>query len=149
VRIERGDLDDPRVVAILGTHLTRAWASHGSCHALDVDGLRIPEISFWTSWEGDGLAGMGALKRLGGGHGELKSMYVDDAFRGRGHARAMIEHLLGEARAAGLSRVSLETGAWDYFIPARALYAAAGFETCGPFEGYRTDPNSVFMTRAL
>jgi len=149
--IRRGDLDDPRVLALLTTHVTRARAktAHGSAHALDPDDLKTPDISFWTLWDGEALAGMGALRRLDADHGELKSMFTDDAHRGRGHGRAMVAHLVAEARSIGLTRLSLETGSWDYFIPARALYASAGFTPCDPFGDYVPDPNSVFMTMAL
>ncbi|NIJ07141.1 putative acetyltransferase [Sphingomonas vulcanisoli] len=151
MRIAPGDLDDPRVRAMIAAHQTRAIAEtgRGSAHALDVDGLRAPDIQLWTIWEGDTLAGVGALRSLKPELGELKSMYSSPEFRGQGYARAMLAHLVERARAAGHGRVSLETGSWDYFIPARGLYAAAGFEVCGPFGDYRPDPNSVFMTRAI
>jgi putative acetyltransferase len=151
MRIVRGDFGDPRVVALLDTHVTTASAAtaHGSAHALDLLALQSPDIAFWTIWEADTLLGCGALKRLSAAHGELKSMHTAKAARRRGAGSAMLAHLIAEARGTGLSRLSLETGSWDFFIPARAMYAQHGFVECEPFEGYRPDPNSVFMTLEL
>ena len=150
-RIVSGGLDDPRVVALLQLHVARARAetAPGSAHALDLTGLRAPEVTFWTVWENDELLGVGALKRLTPGHGEVKSMHTAEAARGRGVGSALVRHIVREARARGLRRLSLETGSWPYFLPARALYARHGFVECGPFGDYRKDPNSVFMTLAL
>lgn len=151
MHIVEGGLDDPRVVDLLHTHLTRARSetAPGSAHALDLSGLRAPEVTFWSAWEGDEVVGVGALKRLSADHGEVKSMYTAEAARGRGVASAMLRHLMEVARARGMSRLSLETGSWPYFAPARQLYARHGFVECGPFGEYRQDPNSVFMTREL
>ena len=151
MQIVEGGLDDPRVVALLHTHLTRARAvtPPGSAHALDLSGLRVPEITVWSAWEGDRLLGVGALKRLGGDHGEVKSMHTAEAARGRGVGSAVLRHIIAEARARGMTRLSLETGAFDYFAAARALYARHGFVECAPFGDYRSDPNSVFLTLAL
>jgi putative acetyltransferase len=151
MRIEEGGLDDPRVIELLTIHVTRARAetAQGSAHALDVSGLKRPEIRFWTIWDGAALLGTAALKRIDATQGEIKSMHVAEAARRRGVGAALIARLLAEARAMGLVRLHLETGSWDYFAPARALYARHGFVECGPFEGYAPDPNSVFMTRAV
>jgi len=151
MHIVQGGLDDPRVVALLHTHLTRARAETalGSAHALDLSGLRAPEVTFWSAWEGDAVVGVGALKRLSADHGEVKSMHTAEAARGRGVGSALLREIMAAARACGMSRLSLETGSWPYFAPARALYARRGFVECGPFGGYRQDPNSVFMTLAL
>lgn len=151
MQIARGDLDDPRVRAMVEAHQTRAIAEtgRGSAHALDIDGLRAADIQLWTVWSDEVLVGIGALRSLSDNHGELKSMYVAPEARGQGYARAILGQLIDRAREAGHVQVSLETGSWDYFVPARALYAAAGFETCGPFGEYRPDPNSVFMTRLV
>jgi putative acetyltransferase len=151
MRIVEGGLDDPRVVALLHTHVTRARAetAAGSAHALDLAGLRAPGMSFWTAWEGEEVMGVGALKRLGPAHGEIKSMHTAEAARGRGVGSAMLRHIMAAARERGLTRLSLETGSWPYFLPARALYARHGFVECGPFGDYREDPNSVYMTRTL
>ncbi|HET8835813.1 MAG TPA: GNAT family N-acetyltransferase [Gemmatimonadales bacterium] len=151
MHIVEGGLDDPRVVALLHTHVTRARAetARGSAHALDLSGLRAPEIAFWTAWEGEDVVGVGALKRLSAEHGEIKSMHTAEAARGRGVGSALLRQIMAAARARGMSRLSLETGAWAYFVPARALYARHGFVECAPFGEYREDPNSVFMTLEL
>jgi putative acetyltransferase len=151
MHIVEGGLDDARVVELLHTHRTRARAETvpGSAHALDPSGLRAAEMTFWSAWEDDAVVAVGALKRLSADHGEVKSMYTAEAARGRGVGSAMLGHIMAAARARGMSRVSLETGSWPYFAPARALYARHGFVECPPFGDYRPDPNSVFMTLAL
>jgi putative acetyltransferase len=151
VRIVPGDLDDPRVVGLLRVHLTsaRAETAPGSAHALDLAGLRSPDISFWAVWDGGTLLGFGALKRLSADHGEVKSMHVAEAARRRGIGGAMLRHIIAAAREGGMGRLSLETGSWDYFRPARALYARHGFVECLPFADYAPDPNSVFMSLDL
>ena len=151
MQIMEGGLDDPRVVALLHVHLSRARAetAPGSAHALDLSGLRAPEVSFWSAWEGEELLGVGALKRLDAEHGEVKSMHTAEAARGRGVASALLREILAAGRRRGMRRLSLETGSWAYFLPARALYARHGFVECGPFGDYREDPNSVFMTLEL
>jgi putative acetyltransferase len=151
LRIDEGGLDDPRVVALLRLHVTRARAetAPGSAHAMDLSGLRAAEVRFWSAWEGDELVGVGALKRLDAEHGEIKSMHTAEAARGRGVGSALLRHIVGAARAAGMRRLSLETGSWAYFLPARALYARHGFVECEPFGDYAEDPNSVFMTLRL
>ena len=151
MHIVEGGLDDPGVVELLHTHMTRARAetAPGSAHALDLSGLRAPEVTFWSAWEDDAVVGVGALKRLSADHGEIKSMYTAEAARGRGVGSSMLRHIMAAARARGMSRVSLETGSWPYFAPARALYARHGFVECTPFADYQPDSNSVFMTLAL
>jgi putative acetyltransferase len=151
LRIEEGGLDDPRVVDLLRLHVTRARAetAPGSAHALDLSGLRAPEVRFWSAWDGDEVVGVGALRRLDASHGEIKSMHTAEAARGRGVGSALLRRIMAEARAGGIQRLSLETGSWSYFQPARALYARHGFVECGPFGDYREDPNSIFMTLAL
>jgi putative acetyltransferase len=151
VHIIEGGLDDPRVVDLLHTHRTRARAETApeSAHALDPSGLRAPEMTFWSAWEDDAVVGIGALKRLSADHGEVKSMYTAEAARERGVGSAILRHIMAAARALGMARLSLETGSWPYFEPARAMYARHGFVECAPFGDYRPDPNSVFMTLAL
>jgi putative acetyltransferase len=146
-----GDLDDPRVIELLTTHLTtaRAQTAPGSAHALDLRGPRSPDIRFWTAWEGDRLLGTAALKRLSPSHGEIKSMHTAVSHRRRGVAGALLQHLIEAARADGVERLSLETGSSAYFAPARALYASFDFKECPPFGNYVLDPNSVFMSLAL
>jgi putative acetyltransferase len=151
MHIVEGGLDDPRVVELLHIHLARARAetAPGSSHALDLSGLRSPDVTFWSAWEGDSLAGVGALKQLSADHGEVKSMHTAESMRGRGVGAAILRHIIAVARSRGMSRLSLETGSWPYFAPARALYACHGFIECPPFGDYRPDPNSVFMTLVL
>ncbi|HET6577611.1 MAG TPA: GNAT family N-acetyltransferase, partial [Gemmatimonadales bacterium] len=107
-----GGLDDPRVVDLLHTHLTRARAetARGSAHALDLSGLRSSGMTFWSAWEGEAVLGIGALKRLSADHGEVKSMHTAEAARGRGVGSAMLRHIVAAARARGMARLSLETG---------------------------------------
>ncbi|HZP12671.1 MAG TPA: GNAT family N-acetyltransferase [Nevskiaceae bacterium] len=144
-------LHDPRVIALLEEHMRdmRSVSPPESCHALDLTGLRKPDVSFWSIWDGDLLAGCGALKTLDATHGEIKSMRTSRTHLRKGIARIMLEHILTEARKRGLHRLSLETGSQAYFDPARRLYEAFGFRECPPFGEYVLDPNSVFMTREL
>lgn len=151
-RIERDDLTRPAVHALLEEHLADmyAWSPPESVHALDLDGLRRPEVTFWSAWSDQGeLLGCGALKEIDARHAEIKSMRTANAHRGMGVGRQMLQHLLRVARERGYRRLSLETGAQPGFEPARQLYAAFGFEYTEPFEGYLEDPNSVFMTLQL
>lgn len=146
-----GDFSDPRIIALLRLHLTRAQAvtPPESVHALGLAALQRPEISFWAAWDGEALLGVGALKQLTPCHGEVKSMHTAEAMRGRGVGSAMLRHIIAAAKARGCTRLSLETGAMDYFRSARALYRRHGFTECGPFGEYVLDPNSVFMTLTL
>jgi putative acetyltransferase len=150
-RIIRGDFQNPRVVDLLRTHLTRARAetAPGSAHALDVTGLQSPDINFWTIWEDEALLGVGALKRLSADHGEVKSMHTVESMRRRGVGSAMLRHIIAAARERGMVRLSLETGSWEYFRPAQAFYRRHGFVECPPFPDYVLDPNSVFMSLDL
>jgi len=151
MQIRTGDTFDPRVIALLDHHVTtaRAHTEPGSAHALDLTGLRAPDVAFWTGWDGETLVATGALKALSPDHGEVKSMHTLEAARRRGFAGQMLRHIIAEARARNMTRLSLETGSWDYFKPAHALYQAHGFVLCGPFEGYVEDRNSLFLTLDL
>ena len=151
MRIIRGDFIDPRVIALLRIHVTtaRSQTAPGSAHALDLTQLQSPDISFWTIWEGQTLLGFGALKRLSAAHGEAKSMHTAQAMRRRGAGSAMLRHIIDVARERGMSRLSLETGASQYFAPARSFYKSHGFKECAPFADYVLDPNSVFMSLDL
>ena len=147
-------VDDPRatdVRELLGRHLAfaRAVTPPQDVHALDIDGLLDPAVTFYSLRLGGELLGVGALKQLDPHHAELKSMHTAEALRGRGIGRAMLDHLLAVARERGCRRVSLETGSMDAFAPARSLYATAGFRPSGPFGDYRPSHNSTFMTLAL
>jgi len=147
-------IDDPRaddVRALLDRHLAFA-DSHSppeDVHALDAERLVDPAITFFGLRRDGQLVAVGALKRLDDGHVELKSMHTAREVRGQGFGRAMLDHLLAVARARGYRRMSLETGSMDAFAPARAMYATAGFATCGPFADYAPSPNSTFMTMLL
>lgn len=149
--IRLDDLRGPEIAALLRTHLDEA-AQHSpaeSMHALDLDGLRAPGITFWTMWEGPELLGCGAIKELDPGHGEIKSMHTASAHRGRGVAAAILRHIIEEAARRSYRRLSLETGSMEAFAPARALYARHGFVECAPFADYVLDPYSTFMTLDL
>lgn len=151
MQIRVDDLLGSEIAALLQTHLDDAAAQSPpeSMHALDLDGLRAPEITFWTLWEGSELLGCGALKELDPDHGEIKSMHTARRHRGRGVAAHMLRHIIDEARRRGYGRLSLETGSMDAFAPARALYGRFGFVECGPFADYVFDPYSTFMTLEL
>ena len=151
MEIRLDDLTSREVIALLDEHL-RCMANASppeSCHALNLVGLRQPDVTFWSVWQGSELAGCGALKELDAAHGEIKSMRTAYSFQRRGVASAVLRHLLDEARRRGYRRLSLETGSMAYFDAARQLYAGFGFRSCPPFAGYREDPNSVFMTLEL
>ncbi|MBW8852393.1 MAG: GNAT family N-acetyltransferase [Xanthomonadales bacterium] len=152
MHIREDDLRGADVVALLQAHLDdmHRHSPPESVHALDLDALRRPEITFWTMRdEGGALMGCGALKQLDAGHGEIKSMRTAAAHLRRGVAATLLRHVLRTARARGYRRLSLETGAPEAFAPARALYARFGFAECGPFADYAEDPWSVFMTLEL
>jgi putative acetyltransferase len=151
MRIVDGDLGDPRVIDLLRFHVAsaRAQTAPGSAHALDLVGLRSHDVRLWTVWEDEALLGVGALKRISADHGEVKSMHTDRSARRRGAGSTMLRHIIAAARSMGMTRLSLETGSWDYFDPARALYRRHGFTECGPFADYVLDPNSVFMSLDL
>ena len=136
---------------MLADHLAEMFRNSPpeSVHALDVEGLCDSNVTFWTGWHNQILVVCGALKQLGEGHGEIKSMRTIEAVRGAGCGEVMLQHLVAEARLRGLTRLSLETGSQPEFRPARQLYAKHGFVETGPFADYWNDPNSVFMTREL
>ncbi len=149
--IRRDDLTGPEIAALLQRHLEHA-ATHSpreSIHALDLDRLRSPGITFWSVWSDGALVGCGALRELAPDHGEIKSMHTARAHRGKGVAAQLLTHILDEARERSYRRVSLETGSMAGFAAARALYSRFGFTVCAPFADYREDPNSVCMTLAL
>lgn len=145
------DLSGAATQALVKRHLEGMHANSPACsvHAFDVDRLRQPGVTFWTGWLGEEIVCMGALKRLDSANGEIKSMRVADAHLGKGAGRAMLDHILAEARQAGFRTLWLETGSAPAFVPALKLYESAGFVFCGPFADYREDPFSRFMTLAL
>lgn len=148
LNITDGGLDDARVQALLTHHFTtaRAETGRGSAHALDLSGLKSPDIQFFSAWDGDTIVAIGALKKLSTSHGEIKSMHTEQSCRRKGAGSAILRHIIARARELGLTQLSLETGSWPYFIPAREFYKRHGFAECAPFGDYFPDPNSVFMT---
>lgn len=149
--IRQDDLTGSEIIALLNEHLEDMYRTSPpeSVHALDLDALRQPEITFWTLWLDNQLAGCVAVKVLGESHGEIKSMRTANIFRGKGIGNLLMQHLLTEAGQKGLTRLSLETGSMAFFEPARKLYEKFGFSYCPPFGNYQDDPNSVFMTRIV
>lgn len=149
IRID--DLSGPEVKQILTEHLEDMFAaSPPECvFALDLNGLKKPNITFWTVWEDSQLLGCGALKVLDETHGEIKSMRTTSAARNKGVASTLLRHIIDAAKQKGLNKISLETGSQDFFAPARKLYTKHNFIECGPFSDYKLDPYSVFMTRSL
>jgi putative acetyltransferase len=142
---------DPRVLPLIASHLELMRASSPACsvHAMEASDLDTAGVQFFAVFDAGEAVAIGALKPLRDGHGELKSMHVRRDRRGQGLADAILSRLIDEARAAGMERVSLETGSQEAFGAARAFYGRHGFSTCGPFEGYGPDPNSFFMTKRL
>lgn len=151
MRIELDDLSRPQVHALLNEHLTNMYelSPPENVFALDLTGLRAPDITFWTVWEDALLLGCGALKELSAQHGEIKSMRTPKALRRRGAGRAVLAHIIAVAGQRGYELLSLETGSNPAFLPAQKLYQSFGFTYCGPFGSYREDPNSVFMSVRL
>ncbi|WP_329282429.1 GNAT family N-acetyltransferase [Streptomyces sp. NBC_01451] len=145
------DLSGPQIVEFLDAHVQemRSVTPLESKHALDLDSLRSPEVTFWSVMDGDTLVGCGAIKRIDAVHAELKSMRAASARKRSGIASRLLDHIVIEAQRMGFTRLSLETGADEFFLPARKLYEKFGFEYCEPFADYRPDPNSAFMTRKL
>src|SRR5690349_7820232 len=151
LRIKIDNLHGPEVAALLAEHLrsVRSVSPPESTHALDLEELRQPDITFWCVWDEKELAGCGALKQLDPDHGEIKSMRTAHAYLRKGVAASVLNHIIAEARRRGYRRLSLETGSMAYFEPARRLYTKLGFAPCPPFADYVEDPNSVFMSMEL
>jgi len=151
MNIRLDDLRGPEIRALLEEHLRNMHelSPPESVHALDLDALRHPSVTFWTAWSGPQLLGCGALKELDRRHGEIKSMRTAMGHRGKGVARAILQRIVDEARSRSYERLSLETGTQPGFLPARRLYESFGFTYCEPFADYVEDPNSAFMTREI
>lgn len=151
MHIEVDDLTRPEVLALLREHLANMHelSPRESVHALDVDKLRSPDITFWTAWDHTTLLGCGALRELDRTHGEVKSMRTPNVLRRRGAGRAILEHIVNVAKTRGYTRLSLETGSVEGFIPAQRLYESMGFTRSGAFGEYRDDGFKVFMTMEL
>jgi putative acetyltransferase len=151
MHIIEDNLTGPEIRALLETHFAGMLASSppGSCHFLDFEGLNAPDVTFWSIWDGDSLAGCGALKELEADHGEIKSMRTHADHLRKGAGAMMLTHIISEAREREYRRLSLETGSSEAFVPALALYEAHGFQICPPFANYVEDPFSRFMTLAI
>jgi len=151
MKIEVDDLSRPEIHALLNEHLQSMYelSPPESVHALDLEHLRRPGITFWSAWDGSVLLGCGALKELDPKHGEIKSMRTPNTLRRRGAGRAILAHMIAVARSRAYERLSLETGSMQAFKPAQRLYESFGFTYCGPFGEYVEDPNSVFMSLRL
>ena len=146
-----GNFEHPEVNELLIKHFVelRAASPEGSAHVLDIPGLKVSSIKFWSLWENQKLMGCGALKFLDKGHGEFKSIRIHDNFRKKGNGINVINHLITEAKKLNISRLSIETGAGDFFIPARKLFEKSGFTVCEPFAHYKEDANSVYLTKLI
>jgi len=146
-----GNFDNPEVHELLIKHFTelRSVSPEGSAHVLNIEGLKDPSIKFWSLWENNDLMGSGALKFLDKEHGEFKSIRVSDKFRNNGYGLKVINHLIYEAKKLNIQRLSLETGAGNFFKTARKLFNKCGFEPCDPFSHYKYDINSVYMTMLI
>lgn len=151
MRIIEDDLRGEAIIALIREHLAemRRISPPESCHTLEVEELRAPEITFWSAWDRDELRGCAALKELDPTTGEIKSMRTVAGSRGSGVGTRLLEHLLREAAGRRYSVLYLETGSMTEFEPARRLYTKYGFEPCGPFGGYVEDPNSIFMMKRI
>ena len=146
-----GNFDDSEVHELLTKHFVelRAASPEGSAHVLDIPGLKVLSIKFWSLWENDKLMGCGALKFLDKEHGEFKSIRIHDNFRKQGNGINVIDHLINEAKKLNINRLSIETGAGDFFKPARKLFKKCGFERCQPFAHYKEDVNSAYLTKII
>lgn len=146
-----GNFDHPEVNLLLKKHFVelRAASPEGSAHVLDIPGLQVPSIKFWSLWEDDQLMGCGALKFLDKEHGEFKSIRIKDSFRGKGNGIKVINHLIDEAQKLKIKKLSIETGAGKFFAPARKLFDNCGFKPCKPFAHYKEDVNSLYLTKLL
>tara|TARA_S200000501_G_scaffold24816_1_gene21497 strand:- start:15 stop:482 length:468 start_codon:yes stop_codon:yes gene_type:complete len=146
-----GNFDNQEVHELLIKHFIelRAASPEGSAHVLDIPGLKISSIKFWSLWKDKMLMGCGALKFLDKEHGEFKSIRIHNDFRNQGNGINVINHLINEAKKLDINRLSIETGAGDFFIPARKLFKKCGFETCKPFAHYKEDVNSVYLTKII
>ena len=147
----QGNFDHPEVNELLIKHFAelRAASPEGSAHVLDIPGLKVPSIKFWSLWENGKLLGCGALKFLNKEHGEFKSIRVHDNFRNQDNGIKIIQHLINEAKKLEIKRISLETGAGKFFEPARKLFKKCNFERCKPFAHYKTDINSIYLTKLI
>ena len=151
LKLIEGNFDNPEVHALLIKHFIelRSASPEGSAHVLDIAGLKDLSIKFWSLWEESDLIGIGALKFLDKEHGEFKSIRVNDQFRNNGNGSKVINHLINEAKKLNIQKLSLETGAGDFFLVARKLFNNRGFKICEPFSHYKNDINSVYMSMLI
>ena len=150
-KIIEGNFENSHVNELLRKHFLelKAASPEGSAHVLDIPGLKVSSIKFWSLWKSDMLIGCGALKFLDNEHGEFKSIRIHDNFRKKGYGINVINHLINEAKKLNIKRLSIETGAGDFFKPARKLFNQCGFETCKPFAHYKEDVNSIYLTKII
>jgi len=150
-KLIEGNFDHPKVNQLLKKHFIelRAASPEGSAHVLDILGLKVQSIKFWSLWIDDQLIGCGALKFLDQNHGEFKSIRIHDDFRGKGNGIKIINHLIEEAKKYNITKISIETGAGKFFAPARKLFDVCGFKPCPPFAHYKEDINSLYLTKHL
>ena len=151
LKLIEGNFDHPEVNELLTKHFIelRAASPEGSAHVLDIPGLKVESIKFWSLWENNKLMGCGALKFLSNEHGEFKSIRVHDNFRKKGNGIRVIEHLIDEAKKLKIKRISIETGAGKFFEPARKLFDKCNFKPCEPFAHYKKDINSFYLTKLI
>ncbi|WP_102133133.1 GNAT family N-acetyltransferase, partial [Candidatus Pelagibacter communis] len=145
------NFDHPEVNQLLKKHFIelRDASPEGSAHVLDIPGLKVSSIKFWSLWYDNQLMGCGALKFLENNHGEFKSIRVHDNFRGKGFGIKIVNHLIEEAKKLEIKRISIETGAGDFFAPARKLFDKCGFKPCAPFAHYKDDTNSLYLSKLI
>jgi len=146
-----GNFENPKVNELLVNHFIelKAASPAGSVHVLDIPGLKDPSIKFWSLWQNEDLIGCGALKFLDKEHGEFKSIRIHNNFRKQGYGIKVVNHLINEAKKLNIKRLSIETGAGDFFKPARKLFKECNFEICEPFSHYKKDVNSVYLTKLI
>jgi putative acetyltransferase len=146
-----GNFNHPEVNQLLKKHFIelKTASPEGSAHVLNIHGLKVPSIKFWSLWEGSKLMGCGALKFLDKEHGEFKSIRVHDNFRGKGKGILVINHLVDVAKTLQIKKISIETGAGEFFEPARKLFESCGFKPCPPFAHYKDDINSLYLTKLI
>ena len=151
LKLIEGNFDNPEVHELLTNHFIelRAASPEGSAHVLDIPGLKDKSIKFWSLWQNEMLMGCGALKFLKKDHGEFKSIRIHDNFRRMGNGINVINHLINEAKKLDIKKLSIETGAGEFFKPARKLFEQCGFEICKPFAHYKEDINSVYLTKSI
>ena len=151
IKCIEGNFNHPKVNELLRKHFIelRAASPEGSAHVLDIEGLQVSSIRFWSFWDDDKLMGCGALKFLDPNHGEFKSIRLNDDYRKKGNGKKLIDRLIEEAKKLKINRISIETGAGKFFKPARKLFNSCGFKPCAPFAHYKEDVNSLYLTKLI